>query len=173
MFVAHCVMINNLTILKVTIPLIKSLGYIRVQGTEWDRFKNPRLNTSDLTQWSGLITCIESDFCGAHQKYPCTVRSIIGLRHEIADTFSRLSCSNESSPLVGKKAANDVSDSESNNRNESLHSLLMNDGDIVDCLMNLLCLPSRKKKDRRPMKHRKCTDEQNNPGFHLTSMIPL
>jgi hypothetical protein len=34
-------MINNLTILNVTIPLIKSLGYIRVQGTEWDRFKNP------------------------------------------------------------------------------------------------------------------------------------
>ncbi len=35
-------MINNLTILNVTIPLIKSLGYIRVQGTEWDHFKNPR-----------------------------------------------------------------------------------------------------------------------------------
>ncbi len=39
----------------------------------------------------------------------------------------------------------------------------MNDGDIVDCLMNLPCLPSRTKKDRRLTKHRKCTDEQNKP----------
>ncbi len=37
----------------------------------------------------------------------------------IADTFSRLLPSNVSSPLVGKKAINVVSDSESNNRNES------------------------------------------------------
>ncbi len=81
--------------------------------------------------------------------------------------FSRLLCSNVSSPLVGKKATNDVSDSESNNRNESLHSLLMNDGDIVDCLINLPCLPSRKKKDRRPTKCIKCfiltSDEQYKP----------
>jgi hypothetical protein len=38
------------------------------------------LNTSDLTQRSGLITRIASDLCQARQKYPCTVRSIIGLR---------------------------------------------------------------------------------------------
>jgi hypothetical protein len=41
----------------------------------------------------------------------------------------------------------------------------MNDGDIVDCLMNPSCLPSRKKKDRRAMKHRKYMDEQNKPRF--------
>jgi hypothetical protein len=39
------------------------------------------LNTSDLTQWSGLITRIASDLCQACQKYPCTVRSIFGLQH--------------------------------------------------------------------------------------------
>ncbi len=39
------------------------------------------LNTSDLTQWSGLITRIASDFCWAHQKYTYTVWSIIVLRH--------------------------------------------------------------------------------------------
>ncbi len=38
------------------------------------------LNTSDLTQRSGLITRIASDLCRAHQKYPCTVWSIIGLQ---------------------------------------------------------------------------------------------
>jgi hypothetical protein len=81
--------------------------------------------------------------------------------------FSRLSRSNMSSPMVGKIAANVVSNSESSNRNESSHSSLMDDGDIVDCLMNLPCLPSRKKKDRRPTKCRKCfiltLDEQNKP----------
>ncbi len=45
----------------------------------------------------------------------------------------------------------------------------MNDGDIVDCLMNLPCLPSRTKWDRRPTKCRKCViltlDEQNKPRF--------
>jgi hypothetical protein len=60
--------------------------------------------------------------------------------------FSRLLCSYVSSPLVGKKAANVVSNSESDKRNESSHSFLMNDGDMFDCLMNLPCLPSRKKK---------------------------
>jgi hypothetical protein len=69
--------------------------------------------------------------------------------------------------LVGKKAANVVSNLESNNRNESSHSSLMDDRDIVDCLMNLPFLPSRKKKDKRPMKCRKCftltLDEQHKP----------
>jgi hypothetical protein len=77
-------------------------------------------------------------------------------RNEIVDTFSRLLRSNVRLALVGKKASNVVCNSESNNRNESSHSLLMDDRDIVDCLMNLPCLPSRKKKDRRPMKCRKC-----------------
>ncbi len=49
---------------------------------------------------------------------------------------------------MGKKAANVVRDSVSYNRNESSHSLLMDDRDIIgDCLMNLPCLSSRKKKE--------------------------
>ncbi len=83
--------------------------------------------------------------------------------------FSRLLRSYVSSPLAGKKEANVGSNSERKNKNESSHSLLMNDGGIVDCLMNLPCLPSRKKKDRRAMKHRKCTDEQNKPRFSTHS----
>jgi hypothetical protein len=79
--------------------------------------------------------------------------------------FSRPLHSNVSSPLVGKKADNVTIDSESNNRNQSSHSLLINDGGIVDCLMNLPCIPSRKEKDRRAMKHRKYMDEQNKPRF--------
>jgi hypothetical protein len=55
----------------------------------------------------------------------------------ITDTFSRLLRINMSSPLLGKKGANVVWDSESNNRNELSHSLFMDDKDIIDCLMNL------------------------------------
>ncbi len=68
-----------------------------------------------------------------------------GASNVIADTFSRLLHSDVSSPLVGKKAANVVSNSESNNSNESSHSLLMDKRDITDCLMNFPCLPSRKR----------------------------
>ncbi len=71
-----------------------------------------------------------------------------GPRNVITDTFSRLLHSYLSSPLVGKKSTNDVSNSESNNRNESSYSLLMDDRDIIDCLMNLPCLYSRKKKEK-------------------------
>jgi hypothetical protein len=43
----------------------------------------------------------------------------------------------------------------------------MDDRDITDCLMNLPCLPSRKKREGRPTKHRKgsktISDEQDNP----------
>jgi hypothetical protein len=71
-----------------------------------------------------------------------------GPRNVIADTFSRLLHSYMSSLLVGKKAANVVSDSESNNRDGSSHSLLIDDRDTIDCLMNLPCLYSRKKKKK-------------------------
>ncbi len=39
------------------------------------------LTTSDLTQWSGLYTRVASDLGQACQKYPCTVRGILGLQH--------------------------------------------------------------------------------------------
>ncbi len=73
----------------------------------------------------------------------------------MADTFSRLLRSYVSSPLVGKKAANAVSNSESNSRNELSHSLLMDEGDIIDCLMNLPCLYSRKKEGKETNKMQK------------------
>jgi hypothetical protein len=85
-------------------------------------------------------------------EYGPRIHYVEGPRNVIADTFSRLLRSNVSSPLVGKKAANVVSDSKSDNRNESSHSLLMDDRDITDCLMNLPCFPPRKKKEGRPTK---------------------
>jgi hypothetical protein len=100
-------------------------------------------------------------------EYGLELHYVEGPRNVIADTFSRLSRSNVSSPLVGKKATYVDSSSESGNRNESPHSLLMDDRDITDCLMNLPCIPSRKKKEGRPTKCRKCSetilDEQNKP----------
>ncbi len=100
-------------------------------------------------------------------EYGRELHYVEGPRNVIADTFSRLSHSNVSSPLVGKKAIYVDSNSESCNRNESSHSLLIDDRDITDCLMNLPCFPSRKKKEGRPTKYRKCSktilDEQNKP----------
>jgi hypothetical protein len=69
-------------------------------------------------------------------------------RNVITGTFSRHLHSYVSSPLVRKKATNVVSNSESNNRNESSHSWLMDDRDIIDCLMNIQCFSSRKKRKR-------------------------
>jgi hypothetical protein len=104
-------------------------------------------------------------------EYGLELHYVEGPRNVIADTFSSLLHSDVSSPLVGKKAAYVDSDSESSNRNESSHSSLMNDRDITDCLMNLPCFPSRKKKEGRPTKCRKCSktilDEQNKPKLSM------
>ncbi len=100
-------------------------------------------------------------------EYGPELHYVEGPHKVIADTFSRLLLGNVSSPLVGKKATYVDSNSERGNRYESSHSLLMDDRDITDCLMSLPGFPSRKKKEGRPTKCRKCSktilDEQNKP----------
>ncbi len=59
-------------------------------------------NTSDLAQWSGLVTRIASDLGWARQKYPCTVQSIIGLRH-LPPRMKNQHGLNEEKTLIGKK----------------------------------------------------------------------
>jgi hypothetical protein len=90
-------------------------------------------------------------------KYGPEIHYVDGPCNVIAGTFSRLLHSYVSSHLVGKKAANVVSNSMSDTRNELSHSLLMDDREITDCLMNLPCFPSRKKKKGRQTKCRKCS----------------
>jgi hypothetical protein len=63
-----------------------------------------------------------------------------------------------SSPLVGKKAANVVSNSESDNEYASLYSSLLDDREILDCLLNLPCISSNKKRKR--IDHNKKTDDR-------------
>jgi hypothetical protein len=58
----------------------------------------------------------------------------------ITDTFSRLSRKDVLSALVGKKVAQIVSNSESNNEIESLGSSLTDDKKILAYLLNLPCL---------------------------------
>jgi hypothetical protein len=70
----------------------------------------------------------------------------------IADTLSRLSHNdNNSSALVGKKAASVVSDSEST----AEYSSLIDEREILECLLNLLCLHSKMKESKRPKKWKK------------------
>ncbi len=70
----------------------------------------------------------------------------------IADTFSKLSRNkNKSSALVGKKAASVVSNSES----KAEYSSSIDDREILECLLDLPCLHSKKKESKRPKKRRK------------------
>ena len=65
-----------------------------------------------------------------------------------------------SSPLVRKKAINIVSKSESDNEYDSLYSSLLNDKEILDCLLNLFCISSNKKREKTH-KMQKTHDSKN------------
>jgi hypothetical protein len=78
-------------------------------------------------------------------EYGPTLHYIEGPHNVIADTFSRLSRKDMPSALVGKKVAHIVSNSESNNEIESLGSSLTDDKEILECLLNLLCVSFNKK----------------------------
>ena len=91
-------------------------------------------------------------------EYGPTLHYVEGPLNVIADTLSRLSridINNDSSALMGKKAASVVSDSESTTE----HSSLIDDREILECLLNLPCLHLKKKESKRPKKRRKL--EQN------------
>jgi hypothetical protein len=77
---------------------------------------------------------------------------IEGPRNVIADTFSRLSCKDVPSTLVGKKAAHSVSDSE---LEPPLYSSLIDDEEILQCFLSLPCCLLNNEKEERPKKHRK------------------
>ncbi len=96
-------------------------------------------------------------------EYRPELHYIEGPRIVIADTFSRLSHNDESSPLVGKKAANVISDSKSDNGNESLYSSIIDDKVILDCLLSLPCISSNKEQKRRFVKRRKTDNRKTLP----------
>ncbi len=81
-------------------------------------------------------------------EYGPQLHYVEGILNVIADTFSRLSRNYVSSPLVGKKAATVVSNSESDNEYDSLYSSLLDDREILDCLLDLPCISSNKKRKR-------------------------
>ena len=81
-------------------------------------------------------------------EYGPTIHYIEGLRNVIGDTFSRLSRKDVPSTLVGKKAAQVVSNSEL----ESLYSSLIDNEEILQCFLNLPCCFINKEKEKRPKK---------------------
>jgi len=87
-------------------------------------------------------------------EYGPTLHYVEGPLNIIADTLSRLSRNDiniESSALVGKEAASVVSNSES----MAGHSSLIEDREILECLLNLPCLHLKKNESKRPKKRRK------------------
>jgi hypothetical protein len=87
-------------------------------------------------------------------EYGPQLHYIKGELYAVADTFSRLLRNDVSSPLVGKKATNVVTNSESDNEYDSLYSSLLDDREILDCLLNLPCISSNKKQKRRDNKQK-------------------
>jgi hypothetical protein len=59
---------------------------------------------------------------------------------------------------VGKRAANVVSNSESDNEYVSLCSSLLDDKAIIDCLLNLSCIQSNKRRKKRDAKSSKTSN---------------
>ncbi len=103
------------------------------------------------SQVSYFSTTHSSNWCTQKSyvdEYGPKINYIEGSRNVIADTFSRLSRNDESSPLVGKKAANVISNYESDNDNESFYSSIIDDNEILDCLLSLPCISSNKKRKR-------------------------
>jgi hypothetical protein len=91
-------------------------------------------------------------------EYGPTLHYMEGPLNVIADTLSRLSRNDidiESSALVGKKAASVVSDSES----MAGHSSLIDDREILECLLKLPCLHLKKNESKGPKKRRKLEQE--------------
>jgi hypothetical protein len=79
-------------------------------------------------------------------EYGPNLHYIEGPCNVIADTFSRLLCKDVPSTLVGKKAAHSVSNSEL----ESLNLSLIDDEEILQCFLNLLCCLLNNEKEERP-----------------------
>jgi len=78
-------------------------------------------------------------------EYGPTLHYVEGPLNIIAETLSRLSRNdNDSSALVGKKAASVISDSEST----AEYSSLIDEREILECLLNLPCLHSKKKESK-------------------------
>jgi hypothetical protein len=97
------------------------------------------LNVGDLSeQWLRWILYVD--------EYGPTIHYIEGPCNVTADTFSRLSCKDVPSTLVGKKAAHDVSNSEL----ESLYLSLIEDKEILNCSLNLPFCSFNKEKEKRP-----------------------
>jgi hypothetical protein len=139
---------NYATIDKELLCVIATLKGFRsmLLGAELHIFTDHKniLNVEDLSKrrlrWISYV-----------DEYGPNIHYIEGPRNVIADTFSRLSCKDMPSTLVGKKAAYSVSNSEL----ESLYLSLIDDEEILQCFLNLPCCLLNNEKEKRPKKCRK------------------
>ena len=111
------------------------------------------LNVGDLSerrlQWISYV-----------DEYSPTLHYVEGPRNVIADTFSRLSCQDDTPALVGKKPF--TTDS------ELASYSLFDDKEIFDCLVILPCFTSRKKrKQQTSKKHCRSYNESTNNQCNL------
>ena len=67
---------------------------------------------------------------------------------------------------MGKKAANDISNSESDNDNESLYLSIIDDKEILNCLLSLPCISSTKKQKKRHPKRSRIHHDTDTSWHH-------
>jgi hypothetical protein len=112
------------------------------------------LNVGNLSeQQLRWISCVD--------EYGPTIHYIEGPCNFIVDVFSRLSCKDVPSTLVGKNAAHIVS----NSKLDSLYLSLIDDEEILQYFLNLPCCFLNKKKEKRPKKLRKCSADTHSLAY--------
>jgi hypothetical protein len=104
-------------------------------------------------------------------QYGPELHYIEGPHNVIADTFSSFLRNDESSPLVGKKAAHVIINFESDNDNESLYSSIIDDKEILHCLLSLPCISSNKEQKRRHVKRRKTDNRKTLPKKKAKTLV--
>ena len=72
---------------------------------------------------------------------------------------------------MGKKVANVISNTESDNDNESLYSSIIDDKDILDCLLSLSCISSNRKQKKRHAKCRKTDNRKTLPKKKARTLL--
>jgi hypothetical protein len=95
-------------------------------------------------------------------EYGPTIHYTEGPRNVIADTFSRLSRKDVPSSLVGKKAADIVSDL----KLESFYLSLIDNKEILQCFLNLLCCLLNNEKEKNPKKCRKYSADTHSSAYN-------
>ncbi len=150
---------RSLIVLKWITPLLTKNSFVLLWHYKISTLSCLVLNymsTLITKTFSILVTSHSVDYVGSPTLMNMGQNCIMWKDHlMLLDTFSRLLYNDVSSPLLGKKAANIVSNSESDNEYDSVYLSLLDDREILDCPLNFPCFSSNKKRKRKTHNRKK------------------